>query len=230
VVTRSATASFDETPATQRLCLTGVRFAEVTPAQLDALRTAVAPVYDQLRRDPVSAADLALIQSMDAAHPRPSAPTVPAGCRGPAPRSATVDTTIKTAPNVPDGAYRVHVSAPDFEAFGAEAVHATDNAGNATLTLRGGEYVLRIRFDGDTTETLVEAGTVHGTKDTILFVPSAKLMQQLGACASDCPPVTAPYDLGYRYADGTLTMTVGAGLTDPISLGTMASEPWLKID
>jgi hypothetical protein len=125
--------------------------------------------------------------------------------------------------------YRVHVSASDFEAFGAEDVHARDNAGNATLTLGRGEYVIRIRFDGDTTDTVIEAGVLRGTKDTILFLPSARLMQQLGACTNDCMPVTLPYDFGYSYADGSLRLTVGAGLTDPISLGTMASEPWLKI-
>ena len=228
-VHQSATDPFDEDPATQRLCLTGVRFADVSSQQLADLRTAVAPVYAQLRSDPSTAADLAAIQAMVAAHPAASSPAVPAGCRGTAPRAASVDTTLKTAPNIPDGTYRVYNSASDFERFGAGAAHAADNAGNATLTLTHGQYIVRIRFDGDSGETLVEAGTFKGTIDTIVFIPDLGLIRELGGCVAGCSPLQTPYSLGYTYSGGSLTFTVGAGLTDPISLGTSTSHPWLRI-
>jgi TRAP-type transport system periplasmic protein len=223
-VHESATNPFDEDPATQRMCVTGVRFANASAAQLAELRAKVAPVYDLLRRDPTTAADLAALQAMDAAHPVASTPTIPAGCQGAAPASQVVDTAIKTQPRIPDGSYRVQVSASDLEVYGAEPGHAADNAGTATLTIRNGTYALSLRFGADPKgrPEPAESGLLRGTARTALFVPRCPT-------GTSCGPVPPPYSFGYKYSHATLTLTVGAGLTDPISLGTFASHPWLRI-
>jgi TRAP-type C4-dicarboxylate transport system substrate-binding protein len=223
-VHESATASFDEDPAAQRMCKTGVRFADATAAQLAALRAQVGPVYDLLRRDPTAAADLAALQAMDAAHPAASTPTVPAGCQGTAPASQVVDTSIKTLPAIPDGIYRVQVSASDLEGYGAEPAHAADNAGTSTMTIRHGTYALRIIFaaDPNARSEPAEAGLLRGTANTLVFFPRCP-------AGTSCGPIPPPYSFGYTYSGGQLKMTVGAGMADPISLGTFASHPWRRI-
>jgi TRAP-type transport system periplasmic protein len=227
-VHESATNPFNEDPAVQRLCLTGVRFADVTAGQLAELRAAAAPVYDQLRADPTTAADLAALQAMAAAEPAASTATVPAGCRGKAPGTATVDATVKTRPAVPDGTYRVRFTAADLERYGAEAQLAASNAGIATMILRHGTYAARIVFGNDPKVYVVEAGSIRGTADTIVFIPDHHMMAQLGACSTGCdlPP---PYSYRYTYSRDRLQLTVGAGMSDPISLGTFTSHPWLKV-
>jgi TRAP-type C4-dicarboxylate transport system substrate-binding protein len=222
-VHESATSPFNEDSAVQRLCLTGLRFSDATPGQLAELHAAIAPVYDQLRRDPTTARDLEALKAMEGTN-KVSEPTVPSTCRGTAPTSSVVDANIKTLPQLPDGSYRVSVTASDLERYGAEPGHAADNAGTSTLTIRRGTYALRIIFAADPKgrPEPAQAGSVRGTAHTLVFIPRCP-------AGASCGPVPPPYSFGYKFSHGTLTMTAGAGLTDPISLGTFASHPWLRI-
>jgi TRAP-type C4-dicarboxylate transport system substrate-binding protein len=74
---------YDETTLTAHLCAQGVRFAEATPDQLAGLRRAVQPVVAALARDPATAASLAQVQTVAAAHPATDALVVPTSCREP---------------------------------------------------------------------------------------------------------------------------------------------------
>jgi TRAP-type C4-dicarboxylate transport system substrate-binding protein len=221
--------AFDETATAGRLCLTGVHFAYASAPQLDRLRTAVEPVYAMLRRDQGTAADLTALQAIDAAHPTPSSPTVPAGCRGVALPATAVDTHLTTRPRIPDGDYRVSVTAEDIEQFGSDPTHATGNAGIATMTLAHGTYAAHFIFVGSRKSELVEAGRLSGTKRSVVFSPDASVMRRLGDPCSGCSGLPAPYSFGYFYADGHLTLTVGAGTKDPVILAVATSHPWLRI-
>jgi hypothetical protein len=221
--------AFDETPVARRMCVTGVHFAYVSAEQLARLRTAVAPVYAMLGRDPTTARDLAALRVVDAAYPVPSAADVATGCRGLATPTKTVDTRLTTRPRIPDGDYRVTVTGKDLEQFGAGGIHASGNAGVATMTLRGGRYIGHFIFVGSHKSELVEAGRLRGTRDTAVFIPDPRLLRALGAPCGTCTSVPAPYSFGYTYADGHLTFTVGAGTRDPVILGVGTSHPWLRI-
>jgi TRAP-type C4-dicarboxylate transport system substrate-binding protein len=224
-----ADQAFDETPAARRMCVTGVHFAYVTAPQLARLRAAVTPVYAMLRGNHRTAEDLTALQAIAAAHPTPSAPDVSAGCRGLAPPARLVQAHLTTRPRIPDGTYRVRMTAQDYERFGSEPGHAADNVGQATMTLRRGIYVLHVIFDGSQKSVLAEAGRLRGTKDTAVFSPDARLMRRLGYRCNDCEVPQSPYDFGFTYTRGRLTLTVGSGTTDPITLGTFAARPWLRI-
>ena len=225
----SATAAFDETPAAQRLCLAGVRFTDVTPGQLADLREAVSPVYEHLRADAGTAADLADLQGIAAAHPNASAASIPAGCRGAAAAPATVDTSITTLPQVPDGVYRVSFTKEDFEKLGAEPGHAADNAGTATMEISHGTYAIRIIFAGGPGVFIVDAGDVRGTGTLIVFEPDKARLTRLGGCLEGCVPMQTPYSFDFTFFGDMLTLSDAKGLTDPISLGTDISHPWRRI-
>jgi TRAP-type C4-dicarboxylate transport system substrate-binding protein len=220
---------FDDTPAALRMCLTGVRFAYVSAGQLGQLRAAVAPVYAMMQHDPRVAHDLAAMRAIAAADLAPSAPQVPIACRGLAPPTAAVDSHLSSRPAIPDGTYRVRVVAHDFERLGAEPSHAQDNAALATLTLQRGIFVFRVIFDGSQKPELVEAGPLRGTATTVIFIPDRSVMNRIGGACTNCSPLEPPYSYRYTYAHGRLTLSGGQGVTDPISLGTFASHPWLRI-
>jgi hypothetical protein len=220
---------FDENAAAAQMCVTGVRFAYASTAELASLRAAVAPVYATLRGRRATAADLAELQAIDATHPTLSGPTVPAGCRGLAPPMVAVDTHLSTLPPIPDGDYRVRVTATDIERFGGSGAHAAGNAGIATMTLDHGIYVSHMIFVGSDKSELVEAGRFRGTQRSIVFMPDERVMKRLGGGCGGCSALPAPYSFGYTYANGHLVLQVGAGITDPVILGVATSHPWLRI-
>jgi TRAP-type C4-dicarboxylate transport system substrate-binding protein len=75
--------AYDETTPARALCELGVHFIDASPAQLAAMRLAVAPVIARLNADPGTSAITAMLQTVAAAHPDPDLPDVPATCRQP---------------------------------------------------------------------------------------------------------------------------------------------------
>jgi TRAP-type C4-dicarboxylate transport system substrate-binding protein len=104
-----------EDAAFAALCANGSDMVSATPADLAALRVAVQPVYDELRRDPTTAAAIDSMETIKAALP-PSAPS--RSCPiGSAP-SASIDASPKptVAPSAvsagfPEGTYTSTISA-----------------------------------------------------------------------------------------------------------------------
>jgi TRAP-type C4-dicarboxylate transport system substrate-binding protein len=225
----SPTSSFDEEAAARRMCLTGLHFVYVDAEELAALRAAEASVYAMLQRDPTTAADLAELRKDDAADPRPSSAAVGSACRGPAPPTRVVDTTVTTRPQIPDGDYRVTITEGDIERLGGQGVHASGNAGVATMTFNRGTYAAYFIFAGTHKAELVEAGRLRGTPDTVVFYPDASIMRRLGSDCSGCSDLSPPYSFGYRYSAGQLRFTVGAGMHDPVILAVATSHPWLRL-
>ena len=94
----SVEATYDETTLARELCETGTRFIPASPEQLDALRSAVAPVIDGLAADPNNADLLADIQAIAAEHPDTEVPDVPADCQQPATVNEPASTSAPTEP------------------------------------------------------------------------------------------------------------------------------------
>ena len=141
-VDESATADYEEPDIARRLCDRGVRFRDVAPRELRALRTAWWPLLRHLAADP---AERPLMDAVrDTVGPNPSADPLrlDEACYQDdvSPDHAAIPTTL--AP-VPDGTYRKQITADDVAAAGL-----TNNdglTGTWTLTVKSGRYELRCR-------------------------------------------------------------------------------------
>ena len=116
-VRASVVASFDESADVRRLCAQGVRIVDATDQQLSALRSAVAPVIDQLARDPVEAPLLDTVQAAASRHPQPDILAVPASCREAEGAQAAPEIPHQDSA-LPGGTFRVAISASDVDAAG----------------------------------------------------------------------------------------------------------------
>ena len=120
-------------------CSDGLAVALASPSQLDALRLAVQPVLDELRRDPVTADLMAPITRL--ADTMPAAP-VARPCEGPP--------VVAGDGGVPDGTYEVEVTDADLTAAGLSDPELADlNRGRFTFTLEDGRWSLAIDAGGD---------------------------------------------------------------------------------
>jgi TRAP-type transport system periplasmic protein len=104
--TRSVALADKDAETVGRACSSGVRFAEASPADLAALRSAFTPVYADLRTDPSTRAFIRRIEALKRSIPPGSAASmpVPADCTGKAPQASTAETG--TAPSDLNGTYR----------------------------------------------------------------------------------------------------------------------------
>ena len=64
-------------------CADGARFANAPPADLDALRQALAPVYAELSKDPQTRTFIDRIEALKVSTPREPPLTIPANCTTP---------------------------------------------------------------------------------------------------------------------------------------------------
>ncbi|SNT63936.1 TRAP-type C4-dicarboxylate transport system, substrate-binding protein [Asanoa hainanensis] len=121
------------------ICQGGARLATASPAQLDALRTAVRPVYTELRRDPPTAAYLERIEQLKRATSASALP-IPAACTGahPQPTATEGDGGDLTALN---GVYRLEWTVKELVAAGQQQQEAAENAGILTLMFDDGRLV-----------------------------------------------------------------------------------------
>ena len=79
---------------------------EATAAQLDGLRSAVAPVLRDLRNDPETSSLMRAVDRLAAKHPDTDAPSPAGGCEGADPEARGLPTA--DAP-LPDGTYRAEI-------------------------------------------------------------------------------------------------------------------------
>lgn len=233
----SAEASYDESTPAQKLCEEGVRFLVASPEQVAALQHRVAPLIEQLSNDPATGALLADMQALAAQHPGPDVPDVPEECR---------QVLGETDPNVlavvpeepatlPDGLYRVDISLADVESAGLG--NAPGWTGTWTLEIIDGTYALRcqpidqpgrdcgnVSFDENFTfDTVLDAGFVRGSGNSIFFVYDAGLHSSLTGCELPCfPQPTA--ELTWSLDGDSLTLTNVDGGTPERWL-----NPWTKI-
>ena len=128
-------------------CGLGLNVARATSDQRAALRTAVEPIYAQMRADPHLNALLARIEQLVAATSRQD-PPLPESCMSPAPTMGTADHgSARLGPgrtgDLPQGVYRYQNSLSEFLAHGMADGDAKANAGIFTWTLHDGQWSYR---------------------------------------------------------------------------------------
>ena len=135
------------------LCAAGVRFATASPAAVASLRRAWRRLYARLAHGPAGPAIRQIVTLRGGASAPPSL-GIPSDCHR-QPRQAYTAHGVRSS--VPDGVYRIQVTAADIAAAGAQ--NLGDNPGVETLTLRNGRWRLYITEPGDSTEQGTYAGT-----------------------------------------------------------------------
>jgi TRAP-type C4-dicarboxylate transport system substrate-binding protein len=97
-------------------CQSGARFTNASPADLAALRGAVAPVYASLEQDSQTKAFIQRIQALKRSTPAVAPLAIPAGCTGKAPAHPAASTG--TAPAGLNGTYRYLLTKEDARKVG----------------------------------------------------------------------------------------------------------------
>jgi hypothetical protein len=116
-----------------QLCAAGVRFAAGSPAIVASLRRAWRPLSVQLESGPAGSA-IRRILALSSRTPAPASLRIPRGCHR-QPRQP--DTAHGVRSTLPDGVYRIQVTAADIRAAGAQGLGGVWPAVE-TLTVRDG--------------------------------------------------------------------------------------------
>ena len=188
----------------ERLCQAGVQLARATPADLTALRQAVEPVYEMIRRDPATAKILDDIEQLKSAAP-PVNP--PATCESK--QAAPKEHSGRT---FPEGTYVTTLTANDFQGF---AGNVADQVGTYTITLRDGHFRHVLTPARQTQPPGFGIYTVHGDELTLVFQSPDQL-----------PGVRET--VRWSYYRGELSFTI-VSVADSAGEAFYTAHPWRKI-
>jgi len=211
----------DETKTLAELCANGLRTDRATPAQLAELRTALAPVYERLRTDPVTSRALDEIERLkrEIGDQGAGELRVPDSCTGRAPArpSSTPGPTasvksVGTAARALEGVYRWELTAADAEAAGIAEDDRYPWPHLFTMTLADGRWSHRVR---DARQDADYGGGSYAVRDDVLDL------------TWDDDGSTMSFRF-VREADGSLTLTSepGAKVDDTF---VMTTHPWQRI-
>jgi TRAP-type C4-dicarboxylate transport system substrate-binding protein len=236
-VQASLEAAFDEAVAVQDACESGSLFVDASSEDVEALRTAFAPVVERLAADPVDGPILAELQAIAAEHPGPEPLDIPDSCREAAtPTTAGVEVP-KDVSGLPNGTYRVTITAGDVEAAGI-----TNDGGWTgvwTMTIEDGTYQMSCRpvenpvkdcGGSSAYEGALEAGYIRGTGNVVYFVYDAELHSALTRCATT-PEVAPPchplptYSVTWSLDGDLLTFSD----SQPLVFYDKVLKPWTRI-
>jgi TRAP-type C4-dicarboxylate transport system substrate-binding protein len=237
-VQASFDGDYDEDAAAGRVCELGVTFHEADPGQLEDMRTALRPVLDRIAADPESGPMLASIQDIAAAHPVTDVPDLRDGCQvGGGVLGDIPDTTA----SLPDGVYRVEVTAEDVADAGI--VTGGGWSGTWTLSVEDATFQLSCRpLDAPgrdcgtaVSEAPVEAGHLRGTGRTVYFVDDGELLSRLTGCrlpaARNSEPDQCfsgpPYRMNWELSGDVLRLT--NYVADNWRNEQYLLKPWRKI-
>ena len=137
------------------LCSADVRFSPASPAAVASLRRAWRPLYARLESGPGGSA-IRKILALSSRTPAPASLRIPPGCHR-QPREPYTAHGVRST--LPDGVYRLQVTAADIRAAGAQGLGGVWPAVE-TLTLRDGHW--RLDFT-EPTSPFAEYGTYAGT-------------------------------------------------------------------
>jgi hypothetical protein len=132
------------------ICRRGIQLATASPTDRAALRRAVQPVYDELRRDPLTADLIDEIESI-----RSDEGSRTDSLRCPRTRAGTVPAAL-------EGSWRVDISSADLRAIGAQLEQLERAAGSWTLEIDRGRWVARNLDSGN-----VHRGTLAAEGDIL---------------------------------------------------------------
>jgi TRAP-type C4-dicarboxylate transport system substrate-binding protein len=188
--------------AVDQLCGAGVRFVESGSSTRAALRQAVEPMYEELRRSPETADALADIEQLRSTLPAPAPLACPAGAR----QQPDVNPAA-----IPPGAYEATLTRADTRELPPRE-HALRNARmiRFRLVVQAGHVVLYERYD-DSPEAVGFDADYSIFRDRIKFVDR------------DGYTITARWS----FEDGRLLLTDVHG-PSPADRVIWGSEPWVK--
>jgi TRAP-type C4-dicarboxylate transport system substrate-binding protein len=135
----STTVADQDRGLAPELCAAGIRFTTASPAAVTALRRAWRPVYSRLESNPSTRS---MIRQLAALRARAAPNTAVPPCKS-APRASGQARGVRSP--LPDGIYRVRVTASDLRRLGAASA---DKPGTVTLTLRNGRWRIVITEPG----------------------------------------------------------------------------------
>jgi TRAP-type C4-dicarboxylate transport system substrate-binding protein len=234
-VTASVAATYGQDAAVRTLCGKGVRFADATPGQINALRAKLRPVLEKLAAKPADAQLLRDIQTIANQNPGAEKLDVPASCQLAVAGGGSLGPIPTTVSALPDGVYRRELTQQDITAAGGEP----GAAGIWTITVRRGTYESHCRpvpgpgevCGGSVTDQPLEVGDVRGTGKIVYFVPDAKRLSRLTGCTlpvgtvnPSCGP-DDPYRVGWAVSGDTLVFSNTPGQ----QLSIVLIGPWRKI-
>jgi hypothetical protein len=168
-----------ERDAARSFCAAG-RVVRATPAQLEGLRAASAPVYEEMERNALTKSLIARIRAMKASQPETAAPA-PCG-------QVTVskgETQRAGAPEAFDGTYRWKLTKAGAIRAGVDT-NDPDIGSVVTMTLRDGRWLLgsdphysgtfkvqadRLVFDWPSEASVLTFGFTRRSGDTIVVKP-----------------------------------------------------------
>ena len=227
----SVDAPYDASVDLQPYCDRGTTVHAASPAQLAALRAAVAPVLQDLRRDPETADLMEAVDELAAEHPDTDVPPPAGGCDG---TTSTADGGMPTtdAP-IADGTYRAEIP----EEATVEVGNGDGWSGTWTLRVQDGTFAFTCRpldLPGTdcgraTTDDVLEAGFLKGDDTTAWFIPNGKIISDLTGC--ELPPtaddpdaclVFPPYGASWIQDGDELTFTDSSNYT-------LTLAPWQRV-
>ncbi|MGN6575937.1 MAG: TRAP transporter substrate-binding protein [Nocardioides sp.] len=186
-VADSVSADYEEPLIAKRLCDKGVRFGNVGPRELSALRDAWRPLVRQLAADP---AERPLLDAVRAAvGPRPAAePIMLDRSCGQDDISSAPEAIPRTVAPVPDGTYRKQITLEDVA--GAGLTNNDGLTGTWTLTVKDGRYELRCRpidlpgtdCGGEVSDAPLDTGELRGDDETLWWVYDAHRLAEATGC------------------------------------------------
>jgi TRAP-type C4-dicarboxylate transport system substrate-binding protein len=207
-------------------CDRGAKIASATPAQQAALKSAVAPIYNQLATAVGTAAVFRRVSDLASAAPTDPVPTLPSGC---AFTTADLHSVRKqpvklAAPghdgSFPTGIFRITSTYDDLIALGSSDYDARLNAGTYTYTLRDGRWHYDQKPDyPEGTQTFC-GGFYDVTGSSIMF--STTTVLAVGDCS---PPVWVSH---WSFAGTTLSWS-GAVADDMGFAHAWDTTRWTKI-
>jgi hypothetical protein len=150
----STTVADQDRQLAPELCTAGIRFTTASRAAVASLRRAWRPVYSRLEGKPSTRSMIRRLVALRAGAPRSTAAPPCNPPLRPPERSRGVRSPL------PDGVYRLRVTASDLRRAGADS---TDQPGTVTLTLRHGRWRIVVTEPGRYTEEGTYAGTALRT-------------------------------------------------------------------
>jgi hypothetical protein len=201
----------DEAPVVSDICRTGGRFADASAADLQALRSRVAPVYASLEADPQTKAMIGQITALKRSTPAGPALTIPAGCTGQAPQAQPTGAAATAKLN---GTYRWTITARDGTTTTPDINSQVVYPSIFTVTLRDGIYKMSHTGADTATDSSGDRYTVQGNRIMLYW-----------ATQTTHAPDTFTYSVD---SQGALHLTPVQPI-DPADAFVLATHPWMKI-
>lgn len=214
----SVAALPDDSAQLAKLCKSGLRAGSATRPDLAELRASFAPIYQDLRADPLTSRALEEITRLKATldDRQTAALGVPAGCTGKAPARPSPSPTsrpsgVGQSAEAIEGVYRWELTAADAEAAGIQEDMRYPWPHLFTMTLADGRWSHRVR---DARQDAEYGGGPYAVRGNVLDL----------TWDDDGSTMSFPF---VRDQDGNLILSPGSNRVDDVFV--MTTHPWQRI-